>query len=49
MKIFTSTILLLLCSLASAQSQKNYALINVNVFNGYENKIYPASIVWVKA
>lgn len=49
MKIFTSTILLLLCSLASAQSQKNYALINVNVFIGYENKIYPASIVWVKA
>lgn len=34
----------------SAQSleQKNYALINANLFNGYENKIYPNSIVFVK-
>lgn len=34
----------------SAQSleQKNYALINANLINGYENKIYPNSIVFVK-
>jgi imidazolonepropionase-like amidohydrolase len=33
----------------SAQSleQKNYALINANLINGYENKIYPNSIVFV--
>ncbi|MFM8833735.1 MAG: amidohydrolase family protein [Cytophagales bacterium] len=34
----------------SAQSleQKNYALINANLINGYENKVYPNSIVFVK-
>ncbi|MCA4898415.1 MAG: amidohydrolase family protein [Bacteroidota bacterium] len=34
----------------SAQSleQKNYALINANLINGYENKIYPNSTVFVK-
>ena len=31
------------------QNQKNYALTNVNIFNGYENKIYPNSIVFVKS
>lgn len=45
-----AALLLFLCSyFASAQSQKNYALTNVNLFNGFENKIYPASIIWVKA
>lgn len=29
--------------------QKDYALINANVFNGYENKIYPNAVVFVKA
>ena len=40
----------LLSLFLSAQSleQKNYALINANLINGYENKIYPNSIVFVK-
>src|SRR5688572_12784364 len=49
MKILTS-ILLYFCFLSiNAQSQKNYALTNVNLFNGFESKIYPTSIVFVKA
>lgn len=40
----------LLSLFLSAQSleQKNYALLNANLINGYENKIYPNSIVFVK-
>ena len=29
--------------------QNDYAMTNVNLFNGYENKIYPNTIVFVKA
>lgn len=29
--------------------QKNYVLTNVNLFNGVDNKIYPNSIIYVKA
>lgn len=32
-----------------SQELKSYALKNVNLFNGIENKIYPNSIVFVKA
>jgi imidazolonepropionase-like amidohydrolase len=40
----------LFCPFSSkAQAQKSYALTNVNLFNGFENKIYHASIVLVKA
>ncbi len=31
------------------QSQKNYALTHLNLFNGYENKIHPNAIVLVKS
>jgi len=33
----------------TALAQKNYALTNVNLFNGFENKIHLAVIVFVKA
>jgi imidazolonepropionase-like amidohydrolase len=50
MKIFITVILSIACFFPShAQTQKNYALINVNLFNGFESKIYHASIVFVKA
>ena len=50
MKILT-TLFLFLVSISFIQSQPstNYALTNVNLFNGYENKIYNTSIVFVKA
>ncbi len=39
----------LLFLLVNALAQQNdYAMTNVNLFNGYENKIYPNSIVFVK-
>jgi imidazolonepropionase-like amidohydrolase len=40
--------LLPLFLLAQSLEQKNYALLNVNLINGYENKVYPNSIVFVK-
>lgn len=47
MKIITLALTLLISSFAFAQ-QKDYALTNANLFNGSENKIYPAAIVFVK-
>ncbi len=47
--IITLVILFLFCFQGHSQSQKSYALTNVNLFNGFENKIYKASIVFVKA
>ncbi len=42
-------LLLIVHTFALAQlPQKNYALINVNVFNGVENKILTGSIIYVK-
>lgn len=50
MKIFTSVIIVLFFLYpCSAQSQKSYALTNVNLFNGFENKIFYASVVYVSA
>jgi len=43
------TLLLLLFSIVAFGQQKDIALTNVNLFNGTENKIYPNSIVFVKA
>lgn len=43
------TLLLLLFSIVGFGQQKDIALTNVNLFNGTENKIYPNSIVFVKA
>lgn len=38
------------CTLAAAQlQQKNYALTNVNVFNGVDNRIQTSAIIFVKA
>lgn len=34
---------------SAAQVKNTYAIKNVNLFNGYENKIYPNAIVFVKA
>jgi len=34
---------------SNAQTQKSYALTNVKLFNGYENKIHQETIVFVKA
>jgi dihydroorotase-like cyclic amidohydrolase len=44
-------LLLVVCSqLAIAQlPQKSYVLTNVNLFNGIDNKIYPSSLVFIKA
>ena len=43
-------ILLLISSTLAAQlPQKNYALINVNVFNGVDNRITMASVIYIKA
>lgn len=42
------TLLLSLATLLALAQQKDYALINANLFNGYENKIYPGSIVYIK-
>ncbi len=42
------TSLLLLSSLYGYAQQKDYALINANLFNGTENKIYADAIVFVK-
>ncbi len=50
MKILYTLIALIFCSSSSSaqQLQNSYALVNVNLFNGYENKIHPASIIYVK-
>lgn len=50
MKTVISLVILFLFYFPShSQSQKSYAFTNVNLFNGFENKIYHASIVFVKA
>jgi imidazolonepropionase-like amidohydrolase len=36
-------------TLSLAQVKNTYAIKNVNLFNGFENKIYPNTIVFVKA
>jgi imidazolonepropionase-like amidohydrolase len=36
-------------TLSLAQVKNTYAIKNVNLFNGFENKIYPNAIVFVKA
>lgn len=45
------TLLLLITSFgANAQlTQKNYALTNINVFNGVDNRIMPGAVIYVKA
>lgn len=48
LKMALAITLLPLFLLAQSLEQKNYALINANLINGYENKIYPNSIVFVK-
>lgn len=49
MKILYSIVVLLLFSfICHAQSHKSYAIMNVNLFNGFENKIHQGSIVFVK-
>lgn len=47
--IITLIILFFFYFPSHSQSQKSYALTNVNLFNGFENKIYNTSIVFVKA
>lgn len=47
MKNFSFCIAMIV-SLAGYAQQKNYALVNANVFTGTENKIYPRSTVLVK-
>ena len=47
MKIITLLLAFFTSGFLAAQ-QKDYALINANLFNGVENKIYPNSIVFVK-
>ena len=50
MKIFASMAVILFFSFHThAQTQKSYAITNVNLFNGFENKIYRSTIVLVKA
>ncbi|NJN42453.1 MAG: amidohydrolase family protein [Flammeovirgaceae bacterium] len=51
MNLIARTILLLFCliSVVSLAQQKNYALTNVNLYNGFENKILPNSVILVKA
>ncbi len=50
MKILAAiTIILFLSNHTHAQSPKSYAITNVSLFNGFENKIHPSSIVFVKA
>jgi len=50
MRILAFTTIILLFSIhTNAQSQKSYAITNVNLFNGFENKIHSSSIVFVKA
>ncbi len=49
MKILASMAIVLFFSLQThGQTQKSYAIINVNLFNGFENKIHSSSIVFVK-
>ncbi|MCB0492060.1 MAG: amidohydrolase family protein [Cyclobacteriaceae bacterium] len=43
----TTILLLLITSFAYAQ-QNDYALTNANLINGFENKVYPNAIVFVK-
>ncbi|MFM8913804.1 MAG: amidohydrolase family protein [Flammeovirgaceae bacterium] len=50
MKILFAFLLTLCNFLAGSQTLglKSYALVNVNVFNGVDNKIYPNAIIFVK-
>ena len=50
MKILASMAIILFFSFHThAQTQKSYAITNVNLFNGFENKIHRSTIVLVKA
>ncbi len=50
MKSIAVLLLLLPLSFAQAQlAQKSYALTNVNLFNGVDNRITPGSVIYVKA
>ena len=50
MKILASMAIILFFAIhTDAQTQKSYAITNVNLFNGFENKIYRSTIVLVKA
>jgi imidazolonepropionase-like amidohydrolase len=50
MKVSFIFILLLISSPLAAQlQQKNYVLINVNVFNGVDNRITMGSVIFIKA
>lgn len=50
MKILASMAIILFFSFHThAQTQKSYAITNVNLFNGFENKIHRSTIVFVKA
>jgi imidazolonepropionase-like amidohydrolase len=47
MKLVHTLLFLVTVSIATSQS-KDLAITHVNLFNGYENKIYPDAIVFVK-
>lgn len=49
LNLFLAVILFPLFLMAQPLEQKNYALINVNVINGFENKVYTNSIVFIKS
>lgn len=50
MKMLASMAIMLSFSFhIQAQTQKSYAITNVNLFNGFENKIHSSTIVFVKA
>src|SRR6478609_1456164 len=50
MTIFFIVFILLNYQVATAQiPQKNYVLSNVNLFNGIDNKIFPNSLIFIKA
>lgn len=50
MKILALMAIILFFSIHThAQTQKSYAITNVNLFNGFENKIHRSTIVFVKA
>ncbi|MBL7871271.1 MAG: amidohydrolase family protein [Cyclobacteriaceae bacterium] len=48
MKATLLTVLFSFCFLLGQSQQKNYALIKANVFNGFENKIYPNNTLLIK-
>lgn len=49
LNLFLAVILFPLFLMSQPLEQKNYALINVNVINGFENKVYANSIVFIKS